>query len=125
MVSENERVRGRIPELFETLMVPHLERVDEIISPGLTLLHWTSLNIDAFVESVQGALNELELLVDRSCDVVNVRIEGVLREIHAMELCDLPDSEPWAIEEFVARTEVRREVVGTPANAHYAINLVV
>ncbi len=106
MVSENEGVRGKIPELFATLMAPHLERVDEMISPGLTLLRWTSLNIGTYVESVQASLRELELLIDRSNDVVTLRIEGAIKEIQMMQLCELPDGEPWTIEEFVAKTQV-------------------
>lgn len=106
MVSENDRIRGMVPELFATLMEPHIERVDEIISPGLSLLRWTSLNILSFVQSVQNALQELELLIRRSSDVVDVRIEGALKEIQTMPLCDLPDSEPWGILEFVEKTEV-------------------
>ena len=75
MLNENKRVRGKIPEPFEPLMEPHLERVDEMLSPGLSILRWTSLNVKAFTESVQKSLNQRELLIDRATDVLDGWIE--------------------------------------------------
>ena len=110
MVQENERIRGKVPELFSALMEPHLERVDEIISPGLTVLRWTSLNLESYLRSVRAALQELELLVERVSDTHEFRIEGVLQDIQSTVLCELPDNEPWTVDEFVNRTQVRIEV---------------
>ena len=109
MVSENARVKGKIPELFLTLLWPQLEKLEEVISPGLTLLSWNSLNIEYFLDTVHKALKELELLVDRACDLLELRIEGVLKEIQATPLCELPDSDPWTVHQFVSKTQVRSE----------------
>lgn len=106
MVEENNRIRGKIPELFSALMDPHLEKVDEAISPGLTVLRWTSLNIEPFLQSVGDSLKELELLVEQVSDTLEFQIEGVLQDIQNTQLCDLPDSEPWTVHEFVNRTQV-------------------
>ena len=106
MLNENNRIRGKIPELFAPLMEPHLERVDEMISPGLSILRWTSLNIRAFTESVHKSLKELELLIDRARDVWEVWIEAELKVIQNSQLCELPDNEPWTMDEFLQKTEV-------------------
>ena len=106
MIEQNDRIRGRIPEIFKTLMEPHLEKVDEVISPGLTVLRWTSLNIEAFLQSVEGSLTELELLVERVSNTMEFQIEGVLQDIQNTVLCDLPDSEAWTVDEFFNRTQV-------------------
>ena len=106
MLNENSRIRGKIPELFAPLMEPHLERVDEMISPGLSILRWTSLNIRAFTESVHKSLKELELLIDRARDVWEVWIEAELKVIQNSQLCELPDNEPWTMDEFLQKTEV-------------------
>ena len=106
MVEENNRIRGRIPELFTVLMVPHLEKVDEVISPGLTVLRWTSLNIEPFLKSVGESLKELELLVERVSNTLEFQINGVLQDIQNTQLCDLPDGEPWTVDEFFKRTQV-------------------
>ena len=106
MVAENDRIRGKIPHLFSTLMEAHLEKVDEVISPGLTVLRWTSLNIETYLLTVGESLKELELLVDRVSNMLEFQIEGVLRDIENTVLCELPDSEPWTVDEFVNRTQV-------------------
>ena len=106
MINENKRIRGKIPELFEPLMEPHLEKVDEMLSPGLSILCWTSLNIRAFTESVHKSLKQLELLIDRATDVLEVWIEGELKIIQNSKLCELPDNEPWTTDEFLQKTEV-------------------
>ena len=106
MLTENSRIRGKIPELFAPMMEPHLERVDEMISPGLSILRWTSLNIRAFTESVHKSLKELELLIDRARDVWEVWIEAELKVIQNSQLCELPDNEPWTMDEFLQKTEV-------------------
>lgn len=121
MVSENARVRQKIPELFLTLLWPHLEKLEEVISPGLTLLRWTSLNIDYFLDTVHEALKELELLIDRACDLLELRIEGVLKQIQATPLCELPDSDPWTVQQFVSRTQVRSSCTWS---VYYGVNLV-
>ena len=106
MVSEDARIRSKVPEIFEPMMFPHLERVDEMVSPGLTILRWTSLNIEAFVDSVTTSLQSLELLIDRASDIWEIQIEGNLKAIQTTQLCVLPGSEPWTPDEFVSKTQV-------------------
>ena len=106
MLNENKRIREKIPELFEPLMEPHLERVDEMLSPGLSILRWTSLNIRAYTESVHKSLKGLELLIDRAKDVLEVWIKKELAVIQNSQLCELPENEPWTIDEFLQKTEV-------------------
>ena len=104
MVSENARVRGKIPELFVTLMGPHVEKVDEVISPGLTLLRWTSLNIGSFVDSVYKALEELELLVDRVTGIHEHRIQVIFANMLEVPLCDLPTTSTVTVTDFTSTT---------------------
>ena len=106
-MSEIARVRKKIPEIFEPMMVPHLEQIDKMISPGLTILRWTSLNIDAYVDSVTTSVKSLELLIDRAIDIWSIQIEGNLSAIQSTQLCELPENEPWTIEQFVNKTRVR------------------
>ena len=122
MLNENKRIRDKIPELFEPLMEPHLERVDEMLSPGLSILRWTSLNIRAFTESVHKSLKKLELLIDRATDVLEVWIEEELKLIQNSKLCELPDNEPWTIEEFLQKTEVS-EYTRYNVSADYILSL--
>lgn len=86
-----------------------MEKVDEVISPGLTVLRWTSLNIDAFLQSVEESLVELEVLVERISNTLEFQIEKVLQDIQNTVLCELPDSEAWTVDEFYNHTQVSRK----------------
>lgn len=88
------------------MMSPHLERVDEMISPGLTILRWSSLNIEAYVESVMGSVKSLELLIDRAKDIWELQIEGNLNAIRSTQLCELPENEPWTPDQFISKAQV-------------------
>ena len=106
VVQHNKQVRAKVPENLVPLMGPHFEKVDDMLSPGLTLLNWSSLNLELFANSVTASLDSLELLVDRAKDILEIRIQGVLQEISSTLICSLPDSEPWTIEEFVSKIQV-------------------
>ena len=100
------RVLSRIPQALKPLMSPHLAKVEAAIEPGLTMLNWTSLSLDAYMDSVYEALRDLELLIDRANDLVKFRIEAVLQEMSNTPLCELPSDAPWTIDKFLKNTEV-------------------
>jgi len=106
MIQEYQRVCEKIPELFETLMTPHCQKVDALIEPGLTYLNWSSLNIGSFIQCVHAGLHDLELLIDRASDIRTYRIENVLKDMSCVPLCELPDNEPWTIQDFVNKSKV-------------------
>ena len=89
-------------------MSPHLAKVDAAIEPGLTMLNWTSLSLDVYMDSVYDALKGLELLIDRANDLVKFRIEAVLQEMSNTLLCELPSDAPWTVERFLKNTEVSK-----------------
>ncbi|CAH3041642.1 unnamed protein product [Pocillopora meandrina] len=105
LLSESVRVLARIPPAFKPLMSPHLAKVDAAIEPGLTMLNWTSLSLDVYMDSVYDAFKELELLIDRANDLVKFRIEAVLQEMSNTLLCELPSDAPWTVERFLKNTE--------------------
>ena len=103
-MKENNRVRGKIPEMFSPLMIHHLDAMDEALSPGLTVIKWTSLNLSAFVESATSSLNNLELLIDQAVGIHEDRINVIFHDILSIPLCELPQTETLTVEEFVAAT---------------------
>ncbi|KAM9783262.1 dynein axonemal heavy chain 5-like [Neosynchiropus ocellatus] len=122
MLSENSRVRLKIQSVFEQLAKPHLAKVDEAIQPGLTSLNWTSLNIDRYLNNITKSLRDLELLMDRVNDLVEVRIESVLQEMSATTLCFLPEDGPVTCEEFV---HITRELCLKQAHSLHTKSLLV
>ena len=106
MVKEHDRIYEKIPEVFTPLMGPHFEAVNEVLSPGLTLLRWNSINLESFAEDCNVALKLLELLVDRANNVLEIQIEAVLKEVQETKLCELPGNEPWTVEQFTSKAKV-------------------
>ncbi|XP_033097186.1 dynein heavy chain 5, axonemal-like, partial [Anneissia japonica] len=90
LLEENVALRAEIPSIFQAVMAPHLKKVDLIIQPGLTVLSWTSLNIEAYFHSIRKALRDLALLVKEVNDIREARIDSLLDEMGTMMLCDLP-----------------------------------
>ena len=107
LLQETSRVKAKIPTAFEALMGPHISKVDSALDPGLNKLSWTSLNIQEYIDRVYKTLADLELLMDRAHDVNEFRIESVLKEMASTTLCQLPEDEPWTVEQFLETTQVR------------------
>ncbi len=74
------------------LMDLHFEKVDQVISPGLTVVRWSSINIDAFITSVTDAFKELDLLIDRLIGIHENRIIHNCKEIENIVLFEFPES---------------------------------
>ncbi|KAK7114140.1 hypothetical protein V1264_000252 [Littorina saxatilis] len=105
MLAENARVRDKIPGAFESLMSPLTMKVESLLQPGVVSLCWSSTQIEKFVQLVYKALGELEVLVNRVNDVLEFRVESVLKDIMQIKLCDIPEEEPIAVDTFLSNTE--------------------
>lgn len=69
----------------------HYEKVDKAFSPGLTVIHWISINLNSFITAVTASLKELDLLVTRIIDICDHRIFQPCREIEKLQLIQLPE----------------------------------
>lgn len=99
VLEENKRVRNSIPELIQPLMPLHLEKVDEAVSPGLTILRWSSLDTDKYINNIYKVLKVLEELVLRTSNSIG-RINEDLAAITNTTLVRLP-TDPWTPGEFI------------------------
>lgn len=63
LLDENKAIRSCIHPVFLPLMAPHIKKVDIALQPGLIMLCWTSLNLEAFFKTAKASLRDLELLV--------------------------------------------------------------
>lgn len=105
LVTENKRIHNKVSDLFSPLMDVHYEKVDEAISPGLTLIHWNSLNLDAYIDSVTAAHEELELFIDRLNNMHNNRIKAHFEEIEKISLFNIPESSTMKPFEVYSQTK--------------------
>ena len=105
MVHENERIRQKIPELLQHLLVPHCGRVDDAIAPGLTVVSWLSMNLQGYLDNVNQELSKLELIIDRARGLVEHRINVTLQQITSLPLCELPLADTITMETFLEETQ--------------------
>lgn len=94
------------------MMDLHFEKIDKAFSPGLTVVHWVSINLDAFIAAVNSSLKELDILVTRLNDTGEQRIFQTCAEIERIKLIYLPETS-LSVSEFNAKTCELCEVAGS------------
>ena len=112
IVSENTRIREKVPEILLPLMDLHFEKVDQVISPGLTVIRWSSINTDAFISGVMASFEELELLIDRVIGIHENRIVHNCKEIEDIILFEFPESGTIDAADFYKKTNELCSVAG-------------
>ncbi|XP_072165822.1 dynein axonemal heavy chain 8-like [Diadema setosum] len=105
ILEENAAARAQISPIFQQLMAPHTRKVDIAIQPGLTMLTWTSLNLEAYFSNMRAALTDLSLLIKQVNDIREARIDSGLSTIANTTLVELPQSDAWTAEEFIVKTQ--------------------
>lgn len=83
----------------------HYEKMDEAISPGLTVIRWTSPSLETYIEDVNTALSDLELLIDRLLGMIENRILAPLQEIQKISLFWIPESSAMKATKFCSIAE--------------------
>ncbi|MBN3299228.1 DYH5 protein, partial [Amia calva] len=94
MLEDFQEALNKIPGILQPLMKPFVMQVEEALSPGLTMLSWTSLNIERFIDTVYCALGVLQQMGKWSGDTLECRVERVLEAMCGTALLDLPDEQP-------------------------------
>ena len=101
IVKEHQRIMGSIKTIVKPLLKPHIDDLEKKIAPGLSVLSWTSLNIDGFIHLLTQALARFEELVGKVNDILTNRVEHNLATIARMLLISLPSEQSFSYDEFV------------------------
>ena len=104
LLEEIGRVRRKISKQFETLMTPYLDKLDEALSPGLSVVQWLSLDIGVYIASAKKTLSDLEVVVDRANSIHEHRIEAAFAEMLRTPMCVAPGTETLTAADFEAAT---------------------
>ncbi|XP_061590629.1 dynein axonemal heavy chain 5-like [Cololabis saira] len=96
---------SRIPPLLLPLMEPLIRPVEVALSPGLTRLSWNSLIVDAFLDGVYAALEELDYAVRVASDLLNCRIGQLLGDMTSCCLLVLPEDSPISPQDLLLQTD--------------------
>ncbi|TPP55936.1 Dynein axonemal heavy chain 5 [Fasciola gigantica] len=105
LITEIEESESEIPALLVPLLKTFTERVQHAISPGLSILTWSTTNVDHYIQKVREEVCALRLLTKRASDTLQCRIDEVLDEMAHTSLCDLPEKKQVTLQEFLKITE--------------------
>ncbi|XP_064515055.1 dynein axonemal heavy chain 5-like isoform X4 [Pseudopipra pipra] len=104
LISYKECLNG-IPVILKPLMKPFIGQVEDALTPGLTQLSWTSLNINKFIQNVYSTLRELDYVVKEAADTLECRIERILEDMSNTALIILPEDKPIDVISFLEQIE--------------------
>jgi len=104
-LKEYERVLAMVPPVCRPILRPHLADLDRKLEPGMSLLTWQSMNIDAYLLRVHAGIVKLEEIIHKVNDVMENRIEFNLKHISRTMLVDLPSNQSFTLEQLVTSQE--------------------
>ncbi|XP_032818620.1 dynein axonemal heavy chain 5-like isoform X1 [Petromyzon marinus] len=104
-LQEYTQAVSSIPPILQPLMTPCVALVEDAILPGLTIISWTSLNIDTYIEEIQAAVVQLKQTTKQVVDIMECRVEATLYDMSFTPLLTLPEEEPLDMLAFMAATE--------------------
>jgi dynein heavy chain len=92
----------KVTPITRSLLTPHLQDLERAISPAVTTMTWTSMNIDQFLTNLRQVLSRFEHLVTQINDITTNRIEKNLTAISNFHVLNLPPTKTFLVREFYA-----------------------
>ncbi|GAA49452.1 dynein heavy chain 5 axonemal [Clonorchis sinensis] len=112
MVNCTNKAFDAVPSTLLPLFQPYIERIHKSLAPGLIMLSWSSTNIDDYVNKVNEELAAFQLLTKRCVDILQCRIEGVLKAMRMTNLCDLVADEAITLDQFIENARTTTKLAG-------------
>ncbi|KOX80134.1 Dynein heavy chain 8, axonemal [Melipona quadrifasciata] len=91
LVDENNTLRRTIPILFLILIKIVLVNLEIAFQPCLSVITWTSLNIDEVCKEIKNALTSVQIFIKDIRDMKEARVDEVLESISEIILVKLDD----------------------------------
>ena len=104
IIERYENLKITVPQIFQDVVQPHINKVNTCLREGVIYVLWSSLNHQVFFKNVETAMAQLELVVKKVSDIKDARIDAELKKMSEEFLLDLPE-EPTDLETFVDDTK--------------------
>ena len=102
VLKEYDRVVQQLIPVIRPLLRRQLDDLEGKLRIGMDGdLTWTSMSIDGYLTRTLSCLEAFDELVHKLNDIVENRVEAVVREIGKTLLVDLPDDKTVTLEEFL------------------------
>ncbi|XP_071450018.1 dynein axonemal heavy chain 8 [Hetaerina americana] len=92
-----------IPELFEPLMMDQIASIEKALRPGLSVINWTSTNIEEYCSNVEKAISSVEEFLKEVKDLQDARIYGIMEQMSTIDLVFIPMNEAFTISELIEK----------------------
>ncbi|CAH8594477.1 unnamed protein product [Schistosoma turkestanicum] len=122
LLNDIEETWASVPNILLPLFQPFRDKICQALSVGIYLLNWNSTSIEEFMKKVCTELDSLKLLIKRTSDILNCRIEAIFGEMAETNLCELPDDDQVSLDQFAQITET--SVANAAENLTIKSNLV-
>ena len=91
MVDRYYRLLDSVEKVHGGIVIPHINRLNMAINPGLVQLTWTSLNVGHFIREVSGMLTDVETTVQRVNGILKHRIDVCFEQVKRMSFVCLAE----------------------------------
>ncbi len=119
LLNDYDEIVGKVIPVTAMLLRPTFQDLEFHLRPGMTTLTWTSMNIDKFIDNLDGKVNRLGTLVQTVNEIIATRIERHLRLISQTVLVDIPDK-AVSMSQFV---DMQAEYIVGPSESLAAKNV--
>ncbi|XP_051780690.1 uncharacterized protein LOC114649411 [Erpetoichthys calabaricus] len=82
LLKEFQQIKRAIPECLASEFTVYLEAVNQSFQPGLSVLSWSSVDIEAFLHQAYSDISRLKHLADRVIRIKEDVIDGILAVIY-------------------------------------------
>ena len=105
LLAEYDLLSRSVIPVTTSLLRPMINHLEYVIRPGMITLTWTSMNVTTFVEHVKTELARLGDLIDSINDIIENRIENMLKAVSKSLLVSVPAGKTFHPEDFVDTQE--------------------
>eukprot|EP01135_Chromosphaera_perkinsii_P008183 Nk52_evm5s1178 gene=Nk52_evmTU5s1178 len=109
MLEDYNNVIQHVPAILKPLIQYYINRVENALDSGVSMLSWTSLNLDQYLSHIYTELSVLKDIISKSTDILDCRIQSVLESISKAFLGAAPEDCTWSTEQYLQETEARSE----------------
>jgi len=100
VLKEAEKIERAVPAVLRPLMQPHIVDLEQKVQPGLYVLTWTSMNIDAYLHRIHQSMTILDELVRKVSDILENRVEANVKKVARLKMVRLPSDQTVMIDDF-------------------------
>eukprot|EP01059_Diplonema_ambulator_P031435 TRINITY_DN5765_c0_g1_i5.p1 TRINITY_DN5765_c0_g1~~TRINITY_DN5765_c0_g1_i5.p1 ORF type:complete len:4657 (+),score=1802.33 TRINITY_DN5765_c0_g1_i5:140-14110(+) len=104
-VQEYSKVVGKVIPITMGIIRGQLQRLEQIVQPGLATLTWTSMNIEVYISSLHAGIAHFDGIVTKVNDIITNRVQENLKTISGTLLVDIPSNVSFSLDQFVSLQE--------------------